>query len=56
MDACAFVLFFIVVGVIAGVFQLITGTAKQNTSYKLGAGIGRKTRKLYDWIVDEEKK
>ena len=26
---------------------------KNSTSYKLGAGVGRKTRKLGKWIMDE---
>ena len=53
MDACIFILLIITAGIVAGILQL---TTKNSASYKLGAGIGRKTRKLYDWIVDEEKK
>lgn len=34
-------------------YLFIKPVDKNSTSYKLGAGVGRKTRKLGKWIMDE---
>ena len=39
----------IVIGILCGVFA----PNKNSTSYRLGRGIGSKTRKLGKWIMDD---
>jgi len=39
--------------IIMGLFSGIFAPNKNSTSYRLGRGLGNKTRKLGNWIMDD---
>jgi hypothetical protein len=46
-----FILFAVIaMGIICGIFA----PNKNSTSYRLGRGLGNKTRKLGEWIMDDK--
>lgn len=40
----------IIIGLLSGIFA----PNKSSTSYRLGRGLGNKTRKLGEWIMDDK--
>lgn len=42
--------FVIIIAVLSGIFA----PNKNSTSYRLGRGLGSKTRKLGEWIMDDK--